>query len=434
MTSWTRGPLAALAASVLLCAGAAGCGSGGARGGGAEESPSPVGKVVDRADEEGRPYREVAQQEAPEVGVEVRPDADGSWDVRLTVRRFRFSPAGTVARPAAGRGLAHLLVDGRLVGRLRTPDYRLPARLVPRGTHHVTARLYADDDTVWAVAGRPVQSTADITASGLAPGAAPSGEESSPGAVGSTGAGAPSATGVGAGVGAPSATAAGVGAGVPSGLGRTGPAGAGPGPVPGGRGSASASVSGWRGSVGSASVSGWRGSVGSASVSGWRGSAGSASVSGWPDPVASASSSGRLGAAASSGAGGGAGTGSGGGPEDTVSLGPARGAPGGDEGAGAVPHTSAATLVPVATTVPAAATRVPAVASRAAAVTVPAAAIAVPAVASRAAATTVPAVARDAVVSVADAAERAAGAARGAGIAAAGGAGRGSPPWPGDAS
>ncbi|MFS4107940.1 hypothetical protein, partial [Streptomyces sp. PD-S100-1] len=165
MTSWTRGPLAALAASVLLCAGAAGCGSGGARGGGAEESPSPVGKVVDRADEEGRPYREVAQQEAPEVGVEVRPDADGSWDVRLTVRRFRFSPAGTVARPAAGRGLAHLLVDGRLVGRLRTPDYRLPARLVPRGTHHVTARLYADDDTVWAVAGRPVQSTADITAS-----------------------------------------------------------------------------------------------------------------------------------------------------------------------------------------------------------------------------------------------------------------------------
>lgn len=412
MTSWTRGPLAALAASVLLCAGAAGCGSGGARGGGAEESPSPVGKVVDRADEEGRPYREVAQQEAPEVGVEVRPDADGSWDVRLTVRRFRFSPAGTVARPAAGRGLAHLLVDGRLVGRLRTPDYRLPARLVPRGTHHVTARLYADDDTVWAVAGRPVQSTADITASGLAPGAAPSGEESSPGvvgstgagavpssgAVGTTGAGAPSATGVGAGVGAPSATAAGVGAGVPSGLGRTGPAGASPGPVPGGRGSASASVSGW------------------------------------PDPVGSASSSGRLGAAASSGAGGGAGTGSGGGPEDTVSLGPARGAPGGDEGAGAVPRTPAATLVPVATTVPVAATRVPAVASRAAAVTVPATAIAVPAVASRAVATTVPAVAREAVVSVADAAERAAGAVRGAGIAAAGGAGRGSPPWPGDAS
>ncbi|MFF8595479.1 nuclear transport factor 2 family protein [Streptomyces sp. NPDC015220] len=169
MTSWTRGPLAALAVCVLLCAGAAGCGSSGARGSAEGKTPTPVGKVIDHTDEEGRPYREVTEKGAPEVGVEVRPDAGGSWDVRLTVRRFRFSPAGTAARPAPGRGLAHLLVDGRLVGRLRAPDYRLSARLVPRGTHHITARLYADDDTVWAVAGKPVQSTADITASDPAP-------------------------------------------------------------------------------------------------------------------------------------------------------------------------------------------------------------------------------------------------------------------------
>ncbi|GHE96045.1 hypothetical protein GCM10014715_60500 [Streptomyces spiralis] len=124
-----------------------------------------MGKLIDHTDEEGRPYREVDKKAAPEVGVEVRPDAGGSWDVRLTVRRFRFSPAGTAARATVGRGVAHVLVDGRLVGRLRAPEFRLSARLVPRGTHHVTARLYADDGTVWAVAGKPVQSTADITAS-----------------------------------------------------------------------------------------------------------------------------------------------------------------------------------------------------------------------------------------------------------------------------
>lgn len=165
MLSWTRGTLAALAVCALLFAGPAGCGSNGARGG-AERGPSAsVGKLLDRTDEEGRRYREVDGKSAPEVGVEVRPDADGNWDVRLTVRRFRFSPAGTGARATAGRGLAHLLVDGRPVARLCTPAYRLPAHLVPHGTHQVTARLHADDDTVWAVSGRPVQSTADITAS-----------------------------------------------------------------------------------------------------------------------------------------------------------------------------------------------------------------------------------------------------------------------------
>ncbi len=69
----------------------------------------------------------------------------------------------------AGRGLAHLYVDGRLVARLRTDRYRLPAELVPRGTHHLTARLYADDGTVWAADGEPIESTTDLTASEAEP-------------------------------------------------------------------------------------------------------------------------------------------------------------------------------------------------------------------------------------------------------------------------
>lgn len=167
--SWTRSLLAALAVCVLLLTGSVGCGSSdaGDRGKNAA-SPSPVGKVLDDTDAAGRHYREVDEGEAPEVGIEVQPDpdsGDGGWDVRLRVRDFRFSPAGTKARAVAGRGLAYLFVDGRLVARLRTPEYRLPAGLVPRGTHQVTVRLYADDGTVWAVDGDPVESTADITAS-----------------------------------------------------------------------------------------------------------------------------------------------------------------------------------------------------------------------------------------------------------------------------
>ncbi|MFF6993955.1 hypothetical protein ACFY93_03185 [Streptomyces sp. NPDC008313] len=163
--SWTRGVRAALAVCVLL-SGSAGCDSGDTRGDGEEVSASPVGKVLDATDEKGRHYREVDGKGAPRVAVEVQPDARGDgWDVRLTVHGFRFSPAGTSRVAVPGRGLALLYLDGRPIALLRGGGHHLSDDLVPRGTHHVTARLYADDGTVWAVGGRPVESTADITES-----------------------------------------------------------------------------------------------------------------------------------------------------------------------------------------------------------------------------------------------------------------------------
>ena len=166
-----------------MLAGPAGCGSGEAHEEKNGVSPSPVGKLLDHTDEQGRRYREVDAGEAPEVEIEVAPDLGGAWDVRLTVRRFRFSPVGTRPRAVPGRGIARLYLDGRAVARLRVPRHRLAAGLVPRGTHHLTARLYADDGTVWAVHGKPVQSTADVTesatreptASGTTVGDAPAG-------------------------------------------------------------------------------------------------------------------------------------------------------------------------------------------------------------------------------------------------------------------
>ncbi|MYR42642.1 hypothetical protein [Streptomyces sp. SID5910] len=167
--SWTRGAGTALAACVLLLTGTAGCGSGDEKGPGAGASPTSAGRLLGDTDEDGRRYREAAAGHAPEVGIEVKPNADDSWDVRLTVRDFRFSPAGTEPAAVAGRGVARLFVDGDLITALRGPRHRLVAGLVPRGTHHVTARLYADDGTVWAVDGEPVESTADITASDAGP-------------------------------------------------------------------------------------------------------------------------------------------------------------------------------------------------------------------------------------------------------------------------
>jgi hypothetical protein len=157
-----------LAVCVLLLTGPAGCGLADARPPERERGAAPaapVGELLDDTDAEGRRYREVAAEDAPEVGVEVQPGTGGDWDIRLSVRNFRFSPPGTPATARSGRGLAYLYLDGGLVTRLRGPGHRLAARLVPRGTHHVTVRLHADDGTVWAVAGEPVENTADITVS-----------------------------------------------------------------------------------------------------------------------------------------------------------------------------------------------------------------------------------------------------------------------------
>ncbi|MET9257320.1 hypothetical protein [Streptomyces sp. NPDC003717] len=172
--SWTRragrrSAGTALAVCALLAA-AAGCGSRGADESPEGTSSTSAGRPLGTGDEDGRRHREAAAGHPLAVGVEVQPDDAGGWQVRLTVRGFRFSPPGTAPSARGGRGTAHLFVDGRPVAHLHGPDFRLAAAFVPRGTHHVTARLHADDGAVWTVDGRPVQSTADITSPGPLPG------------------------------------------------------------------------------------------------------------------------------------------------------------------------------------------------------------------------------------------------------------------------
>ncbi|MFI0544768.1 hypothetical protein ACH3VS_38630 [Streptomyces sp. WSLK1-3] len=163
--SWTRGLLALLAVCVLLLTGSVSCGADGAGKHGDGQSVTPVGKVLDDTDHEGRHYREVDKENAPDVAIVVQPDTDDGWSVRLTVENFTFSPSTTRAKAVSGHGVAVLFVDDRPVTTLRDPSYRLASGYVPQGTHKVTVRLYADDGTVWAVDGTPVESTADVTAS-----------------------------------------------------------------------------------------------------------------------------------------------------------------------------------------------------------------------------------------------------------------------------
>ncbi|MER5310491.1 hypothetical protein ABT034_22190 [Streptomyces sp. NPDC002773] len=119
-----------------------------------QEATGSSGTLLPARDEGGRRLRELPTADAPTVRAEARPDSEGGWNVHLTVERFRFTPESTGGAALPGRGHARLLVDGRETARLYGPWAYVPA-----GARTVTVRLHADDHTVWAAAGAPVQTT-----------------------------------------------------------------------------------------------------------------------------------------------------------------------------------------------------------------------------------------------------------------------------------
>ncbi|MEU2230725.1 hypothetical protein ACH4A8_30280 [Streptomyces vietnamensis] len=145
-----------------------------------QEATGSSGTLLTARDEGGHRLRELPAADAPTVRAEVLPDSEGGWNVHLTVERFRFTPESTGGAALPGRGHARLLVDGREAARLYGPwGY------VPPGAHTLTVRLHADDHTVWAVDGAPVQTTVRLdgtpTPTATSPSAPPSPRPTDPG-------------------------------------------------------------------------------------------------------------------------------------------------------------------------------------------------------------------------------------------------------------
>ncbi|MFI6643352.1 hypothetical protein [Streptomyces sp. NPDC050504] len=165
---WAPTRRAALVAVALALA-AAGCGESE----GSERSPEtgrrvtsgPAGKLLETRDAAGHRLRQVDKAGAPEVRLTVQPDSEDGWNLQLAPKGFRFTPEsiGGPARP--GRGYAWLLIDDRPLARVYGPWFHLPGDAVAKGTHTLAVRLSADDHTVWAVSGKPVEGTAQLTAS-----------------------------------------------------------------------------------------------------------------------------------------------------------------------------------------------------------------------------------------------------------------------------
>ncbi|MCJ1679688.1 cupredoxin domain-containing protein [Streptomyces sp. APSN-46.1] len=133
-----------------------------------EQASGSVGLLLETEDGAGHRLREVPAGGAPEVRITARPDTEDGWNLHLEVKHFRFTPDSTGGAALPGAGHAHLELDGRKLARLYGPWFHLPAAQVPEGAHTLTVRLYADDHTAWAVAGKPVEAAVPLT--GGAPG------------------------------------------------------------------------------------------------------------------------------------------------------------------------------------------------------------------------------------------------------------------------
>ncbi|WP_328628432.1 cupredoxin domain-containing protein [Streptomyces sp. NBC_00353] len=130
-----------------------------------EQASGSVGRLLAADDGSGHRLRQVEAEGAPAVTVAVRPDSEDGWNVHLSVRNFRFTPDSVGGAALPGRGHALLLLDGHPLARLYGPWYHLPGSLVrgAGGGRTLTARLYADDHTAWAVHSTPIQATTPLT-------------------------------------------------------------------------------------------------------------------------------------------------------------------------------------------------------------------------------------------------------------------------------
>ncbi|MFD3654666.1 hypothetical protein [Streptomyces sp. NPDC058620] len=161
-----RGALVLLLAAGLVL-GAGGCGGRPTThhkpGTSHEQADGSVGRLLAAEDGTGHRLRQVAAAGAPGVTLSARPDTEDGWNLHLSVRNFRFTPDSVGGAALPGRGHARLFLDGRPLARTYGAWHHLPATLVRGGSGSLTARLYADDHTAWAVGGKPVQATIPLT-------------------------------------------------------------------------------------------------------------------------------------------------------------------------------------------------------------------------------------------------------------------------------
>ena len=99
-------------------------------------------------------------QGVPELGLAIHKDTVKGWNLELITENFVFSPESTGTDPRAGRGHAHLHINGKKEARIYGRWFHLDD--LPTGTNEIEVTLNANNHATLSVNGQPIRAEAVI--------------------------------------------------------------------------------------------------------------------------------------------------------------------------------------------------------------------------------------------------------------------------------
>ena len=96
------------------------------------------------------------------VRIQVTKDPMKGWNLQVRTRAFRWAPQRASSMHRSGEGHAHLYIDGVKITRLYGPWFYL--RDLAPGRHQIKVTLNGNDHGDYVRNGKPVASTAVVTA------------------------------------------------------------------------------------------------------------------------------------------------------------------------------------------------------------------------------------------------------------------------------
>ena len=123
------------------------------------EAPHGVGAAAAPHDH-ATPYILPADEDAPSVSLDMRPDPSSGWNLHVETAGFRFAPEHASGAHVPGEGHAHVYVNGEKIGRVYGPWLHLGS--LPEGDVTVEVTLNANDHRPFVVGDRPLSASVTV--------------------------------------------------------------------------------------------------------------------------------------------------------------------------------------------------------------------------------------------------------------------------------